>query len=70
MEASFQKRKIRTAAQEGTSPQWNETLSLEVTTPSGNLSASSLLDGEIGMESLFLNIFDEISIDLVNVTLK
>lgn len=67
VEACFQKKRVRTSAQEGTSPQWNETLSLDVTTPNGSLSPTSLLDGEIGMESLFLNLFDEVTINLNDV---
>lgn len=67
VEACFQKTRVRTSSQEGTSPQWNETLSLEVTTPNGSLSPSSLLEGEIGMESLFLNLFDEVTINLKDV---
>ena len=67
VEASFQKCRVRTSAQEGISPQWNETLSLEVMTPNGSLSPSSLLEGEIGMESLFLNLFDEVTINLNDV---
>ena len=67
MEASFQKSRVRTIAREGTSPQWNETLSLEVKAPDDDLSPKSLLDADIGMECLFLNLFDEMIIDMLQV---
>lgn len=64
IEACFQKSRVRTSAQEGTSPQWNETLSIEVQPPNGSLSSNSLLESEIGMENLFLNLFDEVTINM------
>ena len=67
VEASFQKTKVRTAAREGTSPQWNETLSLDVTTPTGDLSVKSIVDSDNGLDRLFLNLFDEIIVDLLLV---
>lgn len=39
-------------------------MSLEVFTPNGSLSPNSLLESEIGIESLFLNLFDEVTINL------
>jgi hypothetical protein len=67
VEATFQKRRVRTIAREGTSPQWNESLSLEIKTPNDDLSPKSLLESEIGMERLYLNLFDEITIDMLEV---
>lgn len=58
---------MRTASKEGTSPQWNETLSLDVRTPNGDLSPKSLLDADVGMDCLFLNLFDEMLIDMTDV---
>ena len=70
LEASFQKTRVRTAAKEGISPQWNETLSLELTTPNGDLSPKSLLDADIGMDCLFLNLFDEVIVDMAEVCIN
>ncbi len=70
VEASFQRNRVRTAAKEGVSPQWNETLSLVVLTPNGDLSPKSLLDADVGMESVFLNLFDEKLINLADVSIN
>jgi hypothetical protein len=45
-------------------------LSLDVLTPNGDLSPKSLLDADIGMESVFLNLFDEKLINMADVRLN
>ncbi|KAL2914077.1 hypothetical protein HK105_206335 [Polyrhizophydium stewartii] len=65
VEIGFQQRKIRTATAEGQNPQWNETVYLDVSVPEDDFRADSLNDSDIGTEMLFVNLFDEVIVDLI-----
>jgi coiled-coil and C2 domain-containing protein 2A len=64
VEVSFQRRKSRTSVSEGPNPQWNETLSLSLETPGNDFLPSSILESEVGMELIYVNLFDE---NIVNI---
>jgi coiled-coil and C2 domain-containing protein 2A len=65
VELSFQKRKLRTVTGDGPSPSWNETLTLDIKALNGDFKPESLMETDIATEVLYLNIFDEITVDLI-----
>ena len=65
VEASFQQRKARSRTADGPNPQWNETISLDISMPNNDLRPDALYNSEIGLENLFINLFDETIVDLI-----
>ncbi|KAI8925641.1 hypothetical protein BC831DRAFT_263275 [Entophlyctis helioformis] len=65
VEVGFQQRKIRTSTAEGQHPQWNETIGIDITVPDDDFSPDALNATDIGTEMLFINLFDEVVIDLL-----
>eukprot|EP00842_Homolaphlyctis_polyrhiza_P004473 jgi/Hompol1/5026/HPOL_000561-RA len=65
VEVCFQQRKVRTTTADGQHPQWNETISLDVQAPNDDFSPEALNQTDLCTEMLFVNLFDEIVIDLL-----
>ncbi|KAI8816396.1 uncharacterized protein EV422DRAFT_545881 [Fimicolochytrium jonesii] len=58
----FQDSQARTSTEEGPNPQWNDTLTVDVTFGSGGLRGASALDVEA--EDLRIDVFDEVVVDM------
>jgi coiled-coil and C2 domain-containing protein 2A len=65
VELSFQKKKYKTHTAEGSSPTWNETLTFDITADDGDFKPESLMETDISTQILYLNIFDEVVVDLI-----
>ncbi|KAJ3124071.1 Coiled-coil and C2 domain-containing protein 2A [Nowakowskiella sp. JEL0407] len=65
VEITFQRKRARTTISEGPNPQWNQTLMLEINPPNGDFSPDSLMDGDMGTENLYFNLFDEYLVDML-----
>ena len=65
IEVMFQKRTTRTEAKSGINPQWNELLKLNIVTQEDDFSPESLLESDISTEMIYINVFDEVTIDLI-----
>jgi hypothetical protein len=65
VEVSFQRQKARTTVFEGTNPTWKETIELPFNAPNNDYQPSSLLENDILMENIYLNLYDEYIVDLI-----
>ncbi|KAK5665703.1 hypothetical protein QVD99_007347 [Batrachochytrium dendrobatidis] len=65
VEISFQQHKLCTAIANGPNPQWNETIELDVDAPDNDFRPEALCETDIGTEMLYINLFDEILIDMI-----
>jgi len=70
VEVSFQRQKARTSVFEGTNPTWKETIELPFNAPNNDYQPSSLLENDILMENIYLNLYDEYIVDLIEVDKK
>jgi coiled-coil and C2 domain-containing protein 2A len=64
VEVSFQKRKARTETKLGQNPQWNELIKLNIITED-DYSPETLMDSDISTEMIYVNLFDEQVIDIL-----
>lgn len=62
MEIQFQRNKQRTSCQEGPSPQWNESVTLQFEPPNNDYRPENLQNVR---DNIYLNIFDEVTIDML-----
>ncbi|KAI8809764.1 hypothetical protein BJ742DRAFT_738029 [Cladochytrium replicatum] len=65
MEASFQNKRGKTSVCDGPNPQWNEVVELEISAPNNDFRPESILNGEISLQYICLNLFDEYSVDMI-----
>jgi hypothetical protein len=65
VEVSFQKKKLRTHANEGNAPTWNENLAMDIQAPNEDFKPEALMETELATEVLYLNVFDEVIVDLL-----
>ncbi|ORX82345.1 hypothetical protein BCR32DRAFT_292732 [Anaeromyces robustus] len=65
VEVSFQRQKARTTVFDGTNPTWKETIELPFNAPNNDFQPSSLLENDILMENIYLNLYDEYIVDLI-----
>lgn len=65
VELSFQKRTTRSITSEGANPQWNQTLAIEIEAPDGDFRPEALMETDIATDYIIVNVFDEITIDLL-----
>lgn len=65
IEVSFQKNKIKSNVSDGEQPLWNQTMFLKVQAPNGDFSPEALMETDLATEILYINIFDEITVDLL-----
>ncbi|KAJ3318484.1 Coiled-coil and C2 domain-containing protein 2A [Boothiomyces sp. JEL0866] len=65
IEVSFQKNKIKSTVSDGVQPLWNQTMFLKVRAPNGDFSPEALMETDLATEILYINIFDEITVDLL-----
>ncbi|KAJ3274699.1 Coiled-coil and C2 domain-containing protein 2A [Terramyces sp. JEL0728] len=64
-EISFQKNKIKSNVSDGVQPLWNQTMLLKVQAPTGDFSPETLMETDLATEILYINLFDEITVDLL-----
>lgn len=62
VEVQFQRAKGRTSSQDSTNPQWNESVVLKFDPPNSDYRPESLQNVQ---DSIYLNLFDEFSVDLI-----
>ncbi|KAI9202742.1 uncharacterized protein BJ171DRAFT_626486 [Polychytrium aggregatum] len=65
VEISFLQERVRTSTGDGPFPHWNETLVLNVKPTDGDFRPESLLESELGTSIVFINVFDEYIVDLL-----
>lgn len=65
VELSFQKRKTRSTTSDGPSPTWNQTLAIDIEAPDGDFRPENLMETDIATEFIYINLFDEITVDLL-----
>jgi hypothetical protein len=65
VELSFQKRKTRSNTSEGGNPQWSQTLAIDIEAPDGDFRPEALMETDIASDFININVFDEITIDLL-----
>ncbi|KAI8912604.1 hypothetical protein EDD86DRAFT_245490 [Gorgonomyces haynaldii] len=65
VEVGFQKRTVRTETKTGLAPQWNEMLDIKVNAEDDDFTPESLMESDISMENLYINLFDELTIDMI-----
>ena len=64
-EFTFQKRKFHTSTVFGNNPLFNETLSVPIVAKNDDFKAEALMETDLATEILYLNIYDEIIVDLI-----
>jgi hypothetical protein len=62
VEVAFQQNKQRTSSQEGSNPQWNESVTLKFEPPNNDYRPENLQNVR---DNIYLNIFDEVTIDMI-----
>ena len=65
VELSFQKKKTRSTTSDGPTPVWNQTLAVEIEAPDGDFRPENLMESDITTELIYINLFDEITVDLL-----
>ncbi|KAI8896326.1 hypothetical protein BC833DRAFT_104494 [Globomyces pollinis-pini] len=65
VEISFQKKKSKTSTSEGSHPIWNETINLSIEAQNSDFRPESLMETDIATEMVYINIFDELIVDLI-----
>ena len=64
-EFTFQRRKFHTNTVMGNNPLFNETVAVPIIAKNGDFKADALMETDLATETLYINIYDEIIVDLI-----